>query len=321
MISNTRGRPKERTSVDHVPLGFQKAVSYVDTVVVLLGRRVPPPEFRRVLVGLMRPFGGRYVRKKVPTANGFFIFKLWLHQPTEAALRFLEDAEKRKQLKVVSVHIALDLIADSFQSGELLRHHLEGRLLPSTRAKRNRRSRYNDKITCAVTLKGDTTYYFEDIPAGTEIAMYSDRFSKTAYGRPCCHLEYRLRGARTLRASNLHELAQVCAMDHRAFWDAQLAFWRPPTVEAIARASNQSARSRTSESLGSENNVRNAHRIIRLATHTDQGYLNGYLLYFELRDDARKYNDRPIRMYQKVDHDWALPSSENSMWPRRSDSA
>lgn len=315
MTAAKRGRPRERSSVEPAPKEFVRAVSYVDTVVVQMIRKVMPDDFRRALVRSTRPFGGRYVRKIIPTANGFFILKIWIHQPTAASLELLADFEATGWLKLLEVHVALDLIASSHEGAEILRHHIEGRLLPSVRAKYERQLRNTDKKVCAVSSVGDTTYYFKDIGAGTEIAIYSDRFSKTAYGAPCCHVEFRLRGAGKLRAADLSGLQSVISLNHRKFWDSQLSLWRHPTVEAIARASNGTARSRTPESLGSAQNKRDARRMIRLATHTDRGFLNGYLLYLELRNEARKYNERPLRLFQNVNHDWALPPPQNGLWP------
>jgi hypothetical protein len=89
------GRKKERHAHDDVPDAFERAVSYVDTVEFLFKRALNKEAFKRFRLALLaatRPFGSKYVRKRVPSANGYFIVKIVLHRPTADSLRVFEVA-------------------------------------------------------------------------------------------------------------------------------------------------------------------------------------------------------------------------------------
>lgn len=317
----SRGRRPERTTQDDVPTSFWRAASYIDTIEILLMKRMGHEEFMKFWAsrfGEPNQYDPRYRRRPVRTRGNYYLFKITLHQPTGAELVALSEVEAQGKCKVTRVHVALDLLVrDSFSSDEL-RRHVEGRLLPTTRARHLVRGRYDDHPRQSVGRVKETTYYFRGVPTGTEIALYSDRHSKTGFGWQCCHLEYRVKGAKALTLSSLASLKDAYSLDHRKFWASKLDFWRPPSADALARCSNGSARSRTLESLGTERNQREAHMMIRLATHHDLGVLNAYQLFLELHESSRKYHPRPLRLFQKVDNNWALPPSRNAIWPARS---
>lgn len=318
MKTSRRGRPLERSIQDDPPSSLRKAVSYIDTIELVLNESAESFEKRWwSMWGRNADLNLRYRCKKVKTANGFWISKVVLHQPRSYELYALSEIEEVGRCRVTRVDVTLDLIVHDSCSPDELRRHLEGRLIPSVRAKRTVKGKHDGRVKEAVSYIKETTYYFRGRRSGIEVALYSDRFSKTGYGWQCCHLEYRVRGAKALQVAGISSAKEVLALNHRKFWDAHLAFWKPPTPESLARSSNGTPCTRTIESLGPERNQREAHLMFRLATHYNQGILNTNRLYFELRDMARKYNQRPLRLFQKVDHSWALPQPRNYMWPLR----
>lgn len=314
------GRPKERSTQDDPPSCFRKSVSYIDTIELVLSKHVSKGDFDKwwwSLWGWSADLDRRYRCRKVDTANGFWKFKVVLHQPTSAELYALSEMEEMGRCSVIRVDVALDLIVHDSCSPDELRRHVEGRLIPSIGAKRTVKGKHDKRVTESVSYFEGTTYYFRGRRDGIEVALYSDRLSKTGFGWQCCHLEYRVRSGKALRAAGIPTIKDVYALDHRKFWEARLDFRRPPTPDDLARTSNGAAGARTVESLGSKRNQLDAHMMFRLATHHDQGMLNTNLLYFELRDWKEKYNQKPQNLFQKVDHSWALPQSRNYMWPRR----
>jgi hypothetical protein len=132
---------------------------------------------------------------------------------------------------------------------------------------------------------------------------------------PCCHLEYRVVGPKALERCGLATTGGIRQLDHRTFWDANLKFWRPPSPEALARAGNNASRARTSESLGTEKNQKAANQTIRLATSGHATIFNAYMLLWDLRRGKRTYNQRPLRLFERLSHAWALPPSRNYFWP------
>lgn len=320
MRSPTRGRRPERTTQDNVPESFWRSISYIDTIEILLKKRMEHEAFERFWssrFGEQSQHDPRYSVRMVPTRDCYYICKIILHQPTGAELFALAEVEAKGECKVTRAHVALDLLTRNQHSSDELRRHIEERLLPSRRARHFVQGRYDKLPKPSVTRSKTTTYYFRGVSAGTEIALYSDRHSKTGFGWQCCHLEYRVIGAKALSAVALSSLKDAHALDHRNFWNSQLEFWRPPTADALARCSNRAARSRADDSLGTTKNQRDAHMMVRLATHHHLWMLNTYLLFLALHENTSRFHQRPVRMFQKVDHDWALPPSRNYMWPAR----
>jgi hypothetical protein len=304
---------------DEVPKSFWRSISYIDTVEILLLKRMDREDFDRFWAsrfGEQAQYDSRYRFELVPTRGVFYIAKIVLHQPAGAELVALAEVEAKGECKVTRVHVALDLLTLDEHSPDDLRRHIEARLLPSRRARYFVQSRDKTRKP-SVSRVESTTYYFRGVSAGTEIALYSDKYSKTGYGWKCCHLEYRVIGVRALTAVTLSTLGDVYVLDHRAFWSTQLEFWRPPTEDAVARSGNGAARSRTAASLGTMENRKDVRTLFRLATHDRTRILNAYLLFLRLHENAKRYHPRPIRMFQKVDHDWALPPARNNMWPAR----
>jgi hypothetical protein len=319
MKQMTRGRPLERSPQDDVPADFRTSVSYIDTIQLVQNESFPDKEFQELCTSQPDRTGHppRYLSRSVTTSGGYWVRRVKLQQPTSAELFWLWKQEQDGRCRITRVHVALDLISHNTVSAEALRQHIEARLLPNVRARRSFRSPYDGTVKESVTTAGDTTYYFRGVAQGIEIALYSDHYSKAGYGWRCCHLEYRVIGSRALRASGIYSMNDVRNLDHTKFWDPKLRFWRPPTAASLARASNGAAKSRTAESLGSQENQREAHLILRRASLHGPDRLNGMQLYLELRDRAWKYNRCPSRLFQTVDHRWALPPTRNFMWPAR----
>lgn len=310
-----RGRPRERVLLDEIPNDFRTSVSYIDTICFLQSMRFPENSLTELCAA--RPGqDSRYVCRDIPTSDGFWVRICKLHQPTSAELFFLHKEEQNRRCRVTQVHVALDLLAHPSRSPDSIRQYVEARLVPNARARRAFRNRGGDLVDM-VTTCGETTYYHRGVSQGIEIALYSDKHSKTGHGWQCCHLEYRVKGARALRAAGIQSMNGVRLLNHTEFWGSQLTFWRPPTFEDLARASNRAAKSRTADSLGTQLNQREAHLMLRLASPQGPDALNAMQLYLELRDRSARYNKRPSRLFQQVDHSWALPPDKNHIWPAR----
>ena len=90
-----------------------------------------------------------------------------------------------------------------------------------------------------VRIDRGTAYYMPPTnPSGKPLAfkfvIYADKPSKET-GRPCCHLEWRLRGAATLENVGLISLDSCIDFDHRDFWSKRLHLFSPPSKAALAR--------------------------------------------------------------------------------------
>lgn len=297
------GRKKKRIRPSLIPDQLLKCSSYIDTVCVILPERMPAEAFRQLRLALcasLRPQNGRYLWRKVPTADGYWIYKLTIHQPTPESILELGDAVQAINLRLLEVHVALDLMTSSPNDAETLQAYVEGRLLPSSRLKR------------LVHRVRETTYYNRRTRKGVEVVLYSDRRSKVS-GQFCLHVEWRVMGGVALRREGLATAVELLRLNHSLFWDKRLALWLPPSETTLAKARNKMPGAKKIDAVGSLENQGYARRMLRRASGP-----NGVVVAHDLLQHLRKaeaiYNRRPMRLFVHEPHDWMLPPEENAMW-------
>lgn len=300
------GRRKNNPRRSLVPVDVLSQKSYIDTVCLVLPRSLPKKDFKQLRLALcheQRSQRRRYVLKRVPTANGFWIYKITIHQPTVNALNLLELAVSEIRARVLEVHIALDLATNSFSDAMLLQNFIEARLIIGSWVRK------------PVERVRRTTYFNANTRAGSEVVLYSDRKSKLELDDtvPCLHIEWRVIGKRTLDKFQFDELPNLMKLDHQKFWEKQLALWVPPSITKLARARNKAAGSRSKASVGDEVNYSTVCNVLRRAI-SPHGVMTANDVLVLLRKAKSQYNRRPTRLFVKEPTRWMLPERDNAMW-------
>ena len=287
-----------------VPVDVLHKRSFIDTVCLVLPERLPKESFRNLRVALykeQRAKKRRYVLRRVPTANGYWIYKIYIHQPTVEALRLLKGAEDQVRARILEVHMALDLATATFGEAELLQEFIESRLLVS---------KWSRKLLARFH---GTTYFNVNTRKGAEVVLYSDRKSKLSENLPCLHIEWREIGRKALRKASFESCEDLIGTNHRKFWEHRLALWTSPNFTKLSRSRNRKAGSRAATSIGNDSNKRAVSNLIR-SSLSPSGAVVTNDLFVLLRRSKASYNKRPIRLFTKEPATWMLPSSENSMW-------
>lgn len=153
--------------------------------------------------------------------------KIELLQPDADLLRACIDmAGERHRVLPNYAEIKLDLLTRTGKDAQQLQaFFLEHLLLKSS--------------SQPVKFEKDTAYYtppatLSGKPLPFTFVAYSDRPNKET-GRPCCHLEWRLRGAASLERIGLVSLDNCIDFDHRDFWSKRLHLFSPPSKSTLAR--------------------------------------------------------------------------------------
>jgi hypothetical protein len=153
--------------------------------------------------------------------------KIELLQPDADLLRACIDmAGERHRVLPNYAEIKLDLLTRTENDAKLLQTAVLEHLIVKS-------SLY------PVRIDRGTAYYMPPTnPSGKPLAfkfvIYADKPSKET-GRPCCHLEWRLRGAAVLESVGLIALDSCIDFDHRDFWSKRLQLFSPPSKAALAR--------------------------------------------------------------------------------------
>lgn len=297
------GRKRRVVRRSLVPVSIVSQSSYIDSICAVLPERMPKAMFRSLresLCAALRPRKRRYVFKKVTTANGYWIFKVTVHQPTPASVQILEDAVETMNARLLEVHVSLDLETASFADAVALQDYLEQRMLPSTRQKRP-----------IERVKG-TTYFNRQTRKGFEVAMYSDKPSKVT-GKPCFHMDWRMIGSAILKREGLSSCSEIVGLDHDSFWDRKLALWLPPSLDTIAKTRNGRAGSKQPDAVGSTKNQTQARLLLRRAM-SPRGVVVAHELLRFLRKNESAYSRRAMRLFSREPHNWMLPPKANALW-------
>jgi hypothetical protein len=171
---------------------------------------------------LQQHCGNTYGPTEKATYGGRVIQSLVLHQPEPEALRYIAD----KACSIVQVDVSLDLLTDSRQDAKALQRFFVRHLMPHRRPSE------------AIHWIKTTAYFgfnHANHSPGVSVAVYGDRDSKAA-GSPCCHIEWKVKGAAPLRARSLRNAAELLVLDHRRFWREALRVVAVPTIESLGSA-------------------------------------------------------------------------------------
>lgn len=190
--------------------------SYIDTVEVQQKPFFRGPFLRCVRANSGSAYGPRVKRMGESRATNVIA----IHQPNWEALRAIGGLSSAR---VTRVAIAVDLLTRSLADAAAV-HRWFARHLMQGDSPRSRMRQYK----C-------TTYFDESVEnrAGTCLAVYSHRPTKTEGGGPCCHLEWRTSGAQALERAGLREPLDLVQLDLRTFWEKRIKLVAPPSAEAI----------------------------------------------------------------------------------------
>ena len=153
--------------------------------------------------------------------------KIELLQPDAELLRACIDmAGARHRILPNYAEMKLDLLTRTRKDAKLLQTFLLEHLLV-------------ESSSHPVKIEKGTVYYMPPVtPAGRPVpfsfAVYSDNLSKET-GRPCCHIEWRMRGVAALESIGLFTVGNCENFDHREFWSKRLHLFSPPSKAALAR--------------------------------------------------------------------------------------
>lgn len=275
------------------------SVSFIDTIVLSMPKLMPLEHFRELRVALvneLRPQGRRFVLKTHRYGADGFLVNLHVHQPTMGALKLLASCGLIG--RVTQVHVALDVTVDRAQDAEVLRRYLEARLCISDRPKRQ-----------STEYGGVTTYFNRPIKAGIEVAIYSDRLSKVSY-EPCCHVEWRLKGAAVLRRFGLSSPTDIVALCPQAFWSDVLRLSRPPQKEQLVAARTKELRNQHRP----EHTARRDVAMVLRAVTGPTGLASAHNLRCLLREHPWLFGRRAYRLFVDESVRWLLPSNTHMPW-------
>jgi hypothetical protein len=297
------GRKCKRHRRSAVPVDIIACVSYIDTIVLILARGLPPELFVQLMDALAPNGKSGLCTKCVPTKryrpDGTWVYTLSIHQPTEEALRIIELALQAPiHARIHEVHIALDLLTASRAEAVELQGFMARHLLPSSRPTKS-----------IVWVKG-TAYYNKGTRRGREWALYADLPSKVT-GTWCSHIEIRIKGADQLRRDSLSSAAELLRLDHHDFWDWAIDLRRPPSEEQLALACER--RRLKQDRRGAESSHVVTHRVLGSA-HGDASSLAASDVLLALRRSRIEFSDQPTQLFSRQPHHWMLPARRNALW-------
>lgn len=281
--------------------------SYIDSVFLRLPRLMEKRyflELRRALVSQRREKGVRYVFKQVRVPDtDYFHLKLAVHQPSPQALQVLGEflAHTKGPARVVEVHVALDLLVDTFLDAEQAKVAFLELFLPTSRP-----------VAPWDWVADSTAYLNKNQKRGVGYAVYCDRKSKVT-NTPCLHVECRIRGGQELEKNGLRFVSHLLELDHRKFWTKRLCLVIPPTAEKVDKTlAKMSAKRNAAGGLRSGSASSTGNAIARSSLGPREGVL-AHDVYFNLLKSKLQF-PRPRRMFGQVDSGWALPPRGNAIW-------
>ena len=175
------------------------AVAYLDTVVLHCWKMLPPTIFNR----LSQDYGKRLSVKEITvpkrTPRTSKCWRITIHQPKSRTLLELAKLQAQARTFVVArVDIAIDFIAESERAACLIHRYLQRHTLQKWHGSRR------------TQVHVDTAYWSKKA-SPRNVALYSDKPSKTDNMRPCAHLELRFCSADACRRRGLHDLKKLAA--------------------------------------------------------------------------------------------------------------
>ena len=135
--------------------------------------------------------------------------RIQLNQPSTTALSYLNMVTRGNHL-INYVELALDLIADDAPGADALHQYLDMHLVQPWHGKQRPWSHVTSSYNSGKRWVRNT------------FATYSTRPPKSTSDMYCCHLEWRISKARTMRDVGITSLASLIGFDHRSFWEWRL---------------------------------------------------------------------------------------------------
>jgi len=319
-------RRKRRVAyVPGVSLTEVDSLSYIDSIFLSLPCAMLPEEHAALELAVNGgdQTGKRRLVGKTHKYKASWIYLLAIHQPTLEAIGVLDRLNT--PYKIVRVHVALDLIVDKSSEAMQLRDYVVARVVKSGRPSKaisfeTERPSGKPSLVRAIPYDiddgpGGTAYISRGTKEGVEVAMYGDRPTKTYSGKPCLHLEWRIRGAQALRSSGLRTLAGVALLDHREFWDKRLRLLRAPSAVTLTRALQIRSRSKGTTPAGPATPaVREASMLLHAHQINAGGDVVANDLLAILSKSALLKGKRPVRLFTREKHGWMLPPDKNALW-------
>lgn len=188
-----RSRPTGRSagSARAPTQAFRRVICYIDTIAVVLRA----PLTKEVLTNLRGQCGPRLLGPRPIDIPGYRWF-LEVNQPRPRELAYLQSIGS-DAFSVCRVDVAIDFICADRSSAahiqEFLAHHVVQKWHGRRIAKR---------------YKGTTDYWSDKRMVPRNIALYSDRLSKTN-SAPCAHFELRFFTADSCRRAGLGDLGRL----------------------------------------------------------------------------------------------------------------
>lgn len=263
---------------------------------------------------------GSMVVKEVPTYDSRVIQSLWVNQPEQEFLRYVHS--HGLSIRIVRVHIALDLITRSKADARRLQDFFVRHLLPFSRPNED------------VSWNGSTSYFgFESArQGGSSVAIYSDYPSKLDDASPCCHVEWRPARTKALQNFKAQSPALLLGLDHRDFWAKAAKLVQTPSHDAVAalwlRAftsrSNTAGRTfpfRWPDAAGRwvPNRDASARRVASYFLRPlwdEDGEIrsNNDLAAFLIRRRRSFRGRSTASLFKPLDNSWLLPPRQNGLW-------
>jgi hypothetical protein len=200
--------------------------SYLDTLIIFLPVRSLPSGIVKKLQAVN---SGTVFPKPCDTPQGRWGWRIVIHQPSEEAVLILDQYARRYNGKIVRLDLANDLYPDSLITWtDWLKHHL---VLKYARSR--------DMLEC------ERTSYWVDhrgrsAPA-RNVGLYRDRPSKVN-GRPCVHLELKLRKARTIKRLGINRVSDILNINP-AELTQRLVKLAEPRIEGVPAHKNRTWKS------------------------------------------------------------------------------
>jgi hypothetical protein len=318
------GRRRHRYRVSLEPEVVDR-LSYIDSVAVWRSELPTPEQYSELIDCLDCGPTSRRVRPEQverPDWVGGFHLKYWVHQPTRAALDFLQLLAPED---LCAVHIALDLRVADADSAATLRAHIERRLIknltPARLSHSEEETRYIGSTSNHWTNPLTEESGISISRRGSGIALYSNKPSKVEPAVPCVHVEYRVEGTEEVRRQLL-SWDDLRALDHCEFWDERLRLLRPPPFEHLVRAAaerifrfqkNTSGLPRASRKDRLEMAEESLLELFAVhAVHYETAPASDIL--YVLQQPERMVK-QPAKYFASERHDWLLPTTcENAFW-------
>jgi hypothetical protein len=194
----------------HITDKILDRISYIDTVIVILAKSEvltdDELEFLNTLCGAAR-------REKIEDSKLKYNWgtRVKLQQPSDEAITWLQNrywSDDFERLKIVRLDYSLDLITSTKDDAISVRLFLEQHLIMRWHRDSN-------------VVDFNETIYYRKRKSNNNIAAYSKKPSKLT-GQPCCHIDWRIIKAGTLKRLGINNLFDVLNVDQHEFWRTRL---------------------------------------------------------------------------------------------------